>query len=41
MKKEDDQMIIEFKAVLLFILDLLEHNDTSRAIKTIKEILKE
>lgn len=39
--KEDGQMIIEFKAVLLFILDLLEHGDTSRAIKTIKEILKE
>ena len=39
--KEVDNMILEFKAVLLLILDLLEHNDIERAIKKIHEILKE
>ena len=39
--KEDDKLIIEFKAVLFFILDLLENGNVDRAIKTIKEILKE
>ena len=39
--KEDDNMIIEFKAVLILLLDLLEHGDTDRAIQKIREILKE
>lgn len=39
--KEVVNLIIEFKAVLLFILDLLENGNADRAIKTIKEILKE
>ena len=39
--KADDAMRIEFKAVLLLILDLLEHGEIDRAIKRIKEILNE
>lgn len=39
MQKEDDNMIIEFKAVLLLLLDLLERGETQRAIERIKEIL--
>lgn len=38
--KEDNTMIIEFKAVLILLLDLLEHGEVDRAIKRIKEILK-
>ena len=38
-REEDDNMILEFKAVLFFILDLLEHGETERAIKQIKNIL--
>ena len=34
-------MILEFKAVLLLILDLLEHGETDRAIQKIHEILRE
>lgn len=32
-------MIIEFKAVLLALLDYLEHGETERAIKYVREIL--
>lgn len=38
--KEDNTMIIEFKAVLILLLDLLEQGEVDRAIKRIKEILK-
>ena len=34
-------MVIEFKAVLILILDLLEHGNTERAINKLREILKE
>jgi hypothetical protein len=34
-------MVIEFKAVLILILDLLEHGNTERAILKLREILKE
>lgn len=37
---ESDNVIIEFKAVLLLLLDLLEHGETDRAIQRIKEILE-
>lgn len=37
--EEDDNMLIEFKSVLLLLLDLLEHGDTQRAIDVIKKIL--
>lgn len=39
--KEDNEMKIEFKAVLILILNLLEHGDVQRAIDTIKQILKQ
>lgn len=39
MKHEVDAMIVEFKAVLILLLDLLEHGEVDRAIKRIKEIL--
>lgn len=39
MQKEDGNIIIEFKAALLLLLDLLEHGETQRAIERIKEIL--
>ena len=40
-QKEVDTMRLEFKAVLLLILDLLIHGNTDRAISVIREILKE
>lgn len=41
LKGNNSNMIIEFKAVLILILDLLEHGETERAIYKIKEILRE
>lgn len=41
LKGNNSNMIIEFKAVLILILDLLEHGETQRAIDKIKEILRE
>ena len=38
---EVSDMRLEFKAVLLLILDLLTHGDTDRAIETISKILNE
>jgi hypothetical protein len=37
---EVENVKIEFKAVLLLLLDLLEHSETDRAIQRIKEILE-
>lgn len=39
MKQEVSAVIIEFKAVLILLLDLLEHGEVDRAIARIKEIL--
>jgi hypothetical protein len=39
-KAKFENVIIEFKAVLLLLLDLLEHGETDRAIQRIKEILE-
>lgn len=36
-----DNMKIEFKAVLILILDLLKHGNAQRAIAKIEEILRE
>lgn len=36
---EDSNMIAEFKAVLIAILDFLEHGETDRAITYIREVL--
>lgn len=41
MEQEVNAMIIEFKAVLILLLDLLEHGNVDRAIERIREILKE
>ena len=41
MEQEVSAMIIEFKAVLILLLDLLEHGNVDRAIERIREILKE
>lgn len=41
MNEETESMRVEFKAVLMLILDLLEHGDINRAIERIKEILRE
>lgn len=41
MDQEVNAMIIEFKAVLILLLDLLEHGNVDRAIERICEILKE
>ena len=40
-QKEVDTMRLEFKAVMLLILDLLTHGNSDRAIVVIREILKE
>jgi len=37
--KEDDNIVIEFKAVLIAILDFLEHGETERAVNYIREVL--
>lgn len=37
--EEVNAMRIEFKAVLILLLDLLEHGDVDRAIERIREIL--
>ena len=39
-KKGLFEMIIEFKAVLMAILDFLEHGETERAITYIRKILE-
>ena len=39
MQKEDGNMILEFKAFLILLLDMLERGEVQRAIKRIKEIL--
>ena len=36
---DSETMIIEFKAVLILLLDLLEHGETERAIAKIRQIL--
>lgn len=36
-----DNVVIEFKATMLLLLDLLEHGETQRAIDTIKKILND
>ena len=38
---EVNDMRIEFRGVLILVLDLLEHGNIDRAIKCIREILKE
>ena len=37
--EDETQMQIEFKAVLLAILNFLEQNETERAINYIKQVL--
>lgn len=39
--EEVNTMRIEFKAVLILLLDLLEHGNVDRAVERIREILKE
>lgn len=38
-QKEDDSLLIEFKAVLMAILDYLKHGETQRAIDYIENII--
>ena len=35
----EDNMIAEFRAVLIAILDFLEHGETDRAIAFIREVI--
>ena len=39
--EEVNAMRIEFKAVLILLLDMLEHGNVDRAIERIREILRE
>ena len=39
-RKTEENMIIEFKAVLLAILDFLEQGETERAINYIRKVLE-
>lgn len=39
MKRNDETVKIQFRAVLMFILDLLKHGNVDRAINVIEQIL--
>jgi len=37
----DESLVIQFKAVMRLLLNLLEHGDVDRAIEEIKKILED